>query len=188
MFELFTAAARSAVVGAQQHARTAGHAKIGAEDLLGAVLAEPDQIPARVLQQLGVADPATRPVAEGSFDEADAAALGSLGIDLDAVHRRAEETFGPGAFDRRRRQRPGLFGRRSGPGHLPFSAEAKASIELALREAIAEGHRYLGTEHLFLGLLATEEGTALRMLQRLGVTEDRAGLRRRVLAELARAA
>lgn len=188
MFERFTAAARSAVVGAQQQARDAGHTRIGAEDLLRAVLAEPDQIPARVLQQLGVADPTARPVAEDTFDDADAAALGSLGIDLDAVRRRAEESFGPGAFDRRRRQRPGLFGRRSGPGHIPFSAEAKASLELALREAIAEGHRYLGSEHVFLGLLATEQGTALRMLQRLGVTEDRAGLRRRVLAELARAA
>ena len=188
MFERFTAAARSAVVDAQQHARTAGHTQIGAEDLLSAVLAAPEEIPARVLQQLGVADPAAHPVAEDSFDEADAAALQSLGIDLDAVRRRAEETFGPGAFDRRRRQRPGLFGRRSGPGHIPFSAEAKSSLELALREAVAEGHRYLGSEHVFLGLLATEQGTALRMLQRLGVDEDRAALRRRVLAELARAA
>lgn len=188
MFERFTAAARSAVAGAQEHALTAGHAQIGTEDLLSAVLADADQIPARVLQQLGVADATTRLVAEESFDDADAAALGALGIDLDAVRRRAEESFGPGAFDRRRRQRPGLFGRRSGPSHIPFSAEAKASLELALREAVAEGHRHLGSEHVFLGLLATEQGTALRMLQRLGVTEDRAGLRRRVLAELARAA
>ena len=39
-----------------------------------------------------------------------------------------------------------------------------------------------------LGLLATEQGGALRALRRLGVTEDRAGLKRRVLAELAKAA
>jgi hypothetical protein len=41
---------------------------------------------------------------------------------------------------------------------------------------------------VFLGLLATEQGGALRALRRLGVTEDRAGLKRLVLAELAKAA
>lgn len=188
MFERFTQAARSAVVRAQQHALTAQHPEIGAADLLAAVLAERDEIPARVLSQLGVTEPTAGPAAEDTFDAADAAALGSIGIDLDEVRRRAESTFGPGAFDRPRRQRRGLFRVRSGPGHIPFSSEAKSSLELALREAVAEGHRHLGTEHIFLGLLATEQGTALRMLQRLGVTEDRMGLRRRVLAELDRAA
>ena len=188
MFERFTQAARDAVVGAQQHARLAQHTRIEAADLLMAVLDDTEGIPARVLRDLGVTTPDRAAVTEETFDPEDAAALGSLGVDLDAIRRRAEETFGPGALDRRRRQRPGLFGRRSGGGHIPFSAEAKASLELSLREALAEGHRYLGTEHLFLGLLATEQGSALRALQRLGVAEDRAGLKRRVLAELARAA
>jgi len=188
MFERFTQAARSVVVRAQQQARTAGHREIGAADLLMAVLEDPDQVPGRVLRQLGVPDPVATPVVETTFDDADAAALGSIGIDLDAVRRRAEDAFGPGAFDRRRRQRPGLFGRRSEPGHIPFNAEAKAALELALREAHSEGHRYLGAEHIFLGLLATEQRTALGMLQQLGVTEDRTELHRLVLAELARAA
>ena len=188
MFERFTRPARDAVVGAQQHARTAQHAEIGATDLLAAVLDDTDGIPAQVLRELGVAGADPAAVAEQTFDTDDAAALGSLGIDLDVVRGRVEQTFGPGALDRRRRQRPGLFGRRSGAGHLPFSAEAKASLELALREALAEGHRSLGTEHLFLGLLATEQGSALRALRRLGVVEDRPGLKRRVLAGIARAA
>ncbi|WP_375433146.1 Clp protease N-terminal domain-containing protein [uncultured Friedmanniella sp.] len=186
MFERFTTAARGAVVGAQGHARAVGHTEIGAADLLAAVLVEPDGVPARVLANLGVTDVAGVATAEEVFDDADAAALSAIGVDLDAVRRRAEQTFGPGAFDRRSRQRPGLFGRRAGAGHLPFSREAKSSLELALREAVSEHHRYLGPEHLFLGLLATEQGTALRVLARLGVTADRATLRRLVLAEIAR--
>lgn len=188
MFERFTQAARTAVIGAQSHAREAGHAEITAADLLAAVLDDAAGIPARVLRDLGVTAPDRATVTEETFDPGDAAALGSLGIDLEAVRRHAEQTFGPGALDRRRRQRPGLFGRRSTGGHLPFSREAKSSLELALREALGEGHRHLGTEHLFLGLLVTEQGSALRALQRLGVTEDRSALKRRVLAELARAA
>jgi ATP-dependent Clp protease ATP-binding subunit ClpA len=188
MFERFTTAARAAVVGAQAHARAAAHDEIGAADLLAGVLDDTDGIPARVLADLGVPTRDGVAATEEVFDADDAAALSSLGVDLDAVRRQAEQTFGPGALDRRRRQRPGLFGRRSGAGHIPFGREAKSALELSLREAVAEGHRYLGTEHVFLGLLATEQGTALRVLHRLGVDEDRAALRRRVLARLADAA
>lgn len=188
MFERFTTAARSAVIGAQTHARQAEHREIGAVDLLAAVLDDSDGVPARVLRDLGVTFADRAGVTEQIFDPEDASALSSLGIDLDAVRQRAEETFGSGALDCRRRQRPGLFGRRGGAGHLPFSREAKSSLELAFREALAESHRHLGTEHVFLGLLATEQGSALRTLRQLGVTEEPAGLRRRVLAALTEAA
>jgi ATP-dependent Clp protease ATP-binding subunit ClpA len=36
---------------------------------------------------------------------------------------------------------------------LPFTAEAKKVLELALREALGLGHSYIGTEHLLLGFL-----------------------------------
>ena len=186
MFERFTQAARSAVVGAQAQARRRGHTQIGADDVLMSVLEDPDGPATRALRDLGL-DP-TALTAEPPLGPSDAEALGSIGIDLEAVRRRAEQTFGPGALDRPRRQRAGLFGRRSVAGHLPFSSEAKAALELALREALAEGHRYIGSEHLFLGLLATEQGTALRVLRGLGIAEDRVGLKRRVLSEIHRAA
>ena len=35
---------------------------------------------------------------------------------------------------------------------IPFSPEAKKALELSLRQALALGHNYIGTEHLFLGL------------------------------------
>ena len=188
MFERFTTAARGAVIGAQAHARTAGHAEIGAADLLAGVLDDATAIPARVLADLGVTVAEGVAATEEVFDAEDATALSALGIDLDAVRRQAEQTFGPGALDRRRRQRPGLFGRRGGAGHLPFDAEAKSALELSLRAAVAEGHRHLGAEHVFLGLLATEQATALRVLRRLGVSADAAALERQVLARLAAAA
>jgi ATP-dependent Clp protease ATP-binding subunit ClpA len=35
---------------------------------------------------------------------------------------------------------------------VPFSPEAKKCLELSLREALALGHNYIGTEHIFLGV------------------------------------
>jgi hypothetical protein len=40
-----------------------------------------------------------------------------------------------------------------GGGHIPFSADAKKVLELALREAIRSGDRRIGTEHILLGIL-----------------------------------
>jgi len=188
MFERFTTAARRAVVTAQQQAREARLTEIGAADLLAGVLADRESVPARVLAGLGVAPTGTAEAVEEVFEDGDAEALGAIGVDLDAVRRQAEQTFGEGAFDRRRRQRPGLVGHRVTSGHVPLDRETKQALVLALREAVAEHHRHLGPEHLFLGLLATEEGTALRVLRRVGVQEDVTALRRLVLAELARAA
>jgi len=54
-------------------------------------------------------------------------------------------------------------------GHVPFTPRAKRSLELAAKEALALGHNYIGCEHLLLGMLATEEGLASRVLRRLGV-------------------
>ena len=59
----------------------------------------------------------------------DADALAAIGIDLAEVRRRVEESFGPGA----------LGGRRQ--GRRPFAPEAKKSLELSLREALALGDR-----------------------------------------------
>jgi ATP-dependent Clp protease ATP-binding subunit ClpC len=50
-------------------------------------------------------------------------------------------------------------------GQIPFTPKAKKVLELALREALALGHRYIGTEHVLLGLIAVEEGVAVRILR-----------------------
>jgi ATP-dependent Clp protease ATP-binding subunit ClpA len=92
----------------------------------------------------------------------DAAALTTLGIDLDAVRSSVEATFGPGALD--------AAGPRSGPpGHLPFSPRAKKVLELSLREAIALKQKAIGDGHIALGLLREGEGLAAKVLADLGV-------------------
>src|ERR1700689_4408549 len=53
-------------------------------------------------------------------------------------------------------------------GHIPFAPEAKKSLELALREATGLGHRYIGTEHILLGLLQEGDGVAAQVLTELG--------------------
>jgi ATP-dependent Clp protease ATP-binding subunit ClpA len=69
-------------------------------------------------------------------------------------------------------------GQGSRSGHIPFTARAKKVLELSLREALALGHHYIGTEHLLLGL-REGEGIAAQVLTRLGA--DHARVRERVL-------
>ena len=97
-----------------------------------------------------------------------ARALESLGISLDEVRTRVEEII-------RRGQDPPA-------GPIPFTPQAKKVLELSLREALALGHHYVGTEHLLLGLLGEGESMAAQVLARLGA--DHARVRERVLAVL----
>jgi hypothetical protein len=39
---------------------------------------------------------------------------------------------------------------------MPFTPEAKRALELSLREALALGHNYIGTEHVLLGLVRAD--------------------------------
>ncbi len=49
-------------------------------------------------------------------------------------------------------------------GQIPFTPRAKKVLELALREALGIGHKYIGTEHILLGLVRENEGVAARIL------------------------
>jgi ATP-dependent Clp protease ATP-binding subunit ClpA len=188
MFERFTDRARNVVIAARQEARRLGHDCIGTEHLLLGLLRE-QGIAARTLAHLGVTAEAVERevvafVRPGPFGEADAAALGTIGIDLDEVKRRLEATFGPGAL----RWRPGRRGLRRGPlpgGHIPFSPRAKKVLELSLREALRLDHNYIGTEHILLGLVREGEGLAALVLTKLGVGLE--AVRARVLDALRRA-
>ena len=60
------------------------------------------------------------------------------------------------------------------PGHIPFDPRAKKILELALREALALQHNYIGTEHILLGVLGEEESQGGGTLTGLGVTRERA--------------
>ena len=59
-----------------------------------------------------------------------------------------------------------------------YTRASRRTIVLSQEEARSLAHRYLGTEHLLLGLLREEDGAAHRALDSLGVTLEDA--RRRV--------
>ena len=165
MFERFTRAARDVAVSAQEEAAELGHDRIGTEHLLLGVAAAGDD---GILASLGVERAALRAtVANERGGELDAAALATIGIDLDAVRRSVEESFGPGALAGRRRCRRGGH-----PGHVPFSPRAKRALERSLREALAQGERHIGPEHILLGLASDGECGAARVLRRCGTSPD----------------
>lgn len=101
----------------------------------------------------------------GQGGELDRDALASIGIDLDEVRRRVEETFGPGALDRP----AGCF---ASP-QIPFTPRSKKALELSVRAAVARGDEFVGSEHLLLGLVKVDDGVAARMLTDRGLTGER---------------
>jgi ATP-dependent Clp protease ATP-binding subunit ClpA len=84
----------------------------------------------------------------------DAEALAAIGIDLDEIKRRIEDSFGPGAL---RRVPLTPRGPLNWTGRLPLAEGSKLTLALALREARALHHTYIGTEHVLLGLLRVAE-------------------------------
>ncbi len=128
MFERFTDRARRVLVWAQEEARLLHHGFIGTEHLLLGLVHEGEGVGAQSLQ--------------------------SLGISLEAVRAKVEETVGMSG---------------SVPsGRPPFTPRAKKVLELSLREALQMGHSYIGTEHLLLGLVREGEGVAATVLVSLG--------------------
>jgi ATP-dependent Clp protease ATP-binding subunit ClpC len=55
---------------------------------------------------------------------------------------------------------------------IPFSPRAKSALERALGEAVKLRDKRLGTEHVLLGMLDNEDGRAVRMLGRMGVSSE----------------
>jgi ATP-dependent Clp protease ATP-binding subunit ClpA len=164
MFERFTRAARDVVVCAQEEATSLGHGGIGTEHLLLGVAAGDGG----VLAPLGVDHAALRAtVAANRRDGLDAAALATIGIDLDAVRRSVEESFGPGALAGRRRCRRG--GR---AGHLPFSPRAKRALERSFREALTLRDGHVGPDHILLALASDPDSGAADALRRCGTTPE----------------
>lgn len=88
-------------------------------------------------------------------DTAAARALNSLGVSLEAARRQVEIVVGRG----------------TGPSeaHIPFTAQGKKALELALREALQLRHSHIGPEHILLGIIQEGEGAAAQVLEDLGV-------------------
>ncbi len=89
-----------------------------------------------------------------------AAVLASFGLSPDKIRLEVEKLVQPG---------PSTVI----SGDLPFTPKAKKVIELAMDEARALGHNYIGTEHLLLGLIREGEGVASQVLMNLGLELDK---------------
>ena len=142
MFERLTDRARRVLVLAQQEAQLLGHGAIGTEHILLGLIQEQHGVAAQV--------------------------LGELGITLDAVRVRVEQTIAVPAGEP--------------AGSPPFTPRAKKILDLSLRNAMQIGHSYIGTEHLLLGIVGEGEGVAAQTLQDLGVELPR--VRREVIRKL----
>jgi ATP-dependent Clp protease ATP-binding subunit ClpA len=176
MFERFTRLARHSLVLAHAESLALGHDWLGTEHQLLGLLQTGDGIAYNVLSDVGLSYPDVRQAVVDAVGGAalDGAALAAIGIDLEEVRRQAEESFGPGALERAM-ARPHRG--RSGP----FTPRAKRVLELALGEAVALEHGYIGTEHILLGMLREGGGVGAQILRRLAPDED---LRRYVIERL----
>ena len=188
MFERLTSEARTAVSLAEAEARTMNHGFVGTEHLLLGLLGEEHGVAARILRGAGVSADTVRAevgrrVADPLVTGPDADALRAIGIDVEQIRARVEESFGPGALERGR-----FSGCRSGPwrGTIPLSRRSKKVMELSLREALRLRHGYIGTEHILLGLLTEGQGLAAQILSDLGIHAG--DLRNAVLSALGKVA
>jgi ATP-dependent Clp protease ATP-binding subunit ClpC len=153
MFTRFTYSARRSAEAAFEEARMLGHDSLGDEDLLLGILRADEGIAANALSLLGV----TFEDARGESEAMLSGALASVGISLEEVRREAGEVFDMRIPDNRR---------------IPLSPRAKKALGGARKHMRRLGDSHLGTEHVLLGILDNEDGTARRMLARLGVAPE----------------
>src|SRR5206468_420846 len=86
--------------------------------------------------------------------------LEKMGVHLDTVRSEVERMIGAGPEQKM-------------IGNIPYTPRVKKVLALAAKEAKALHHSYVGTEHIFLGLLLESDGVAARVLQQLGVELER---------------
>jgi ATP-dependent Clp protease ATP-binding subunit ClpA len=153
---------------ARMEARRLGHHYLGPEHLLLGLLLEGDNLAARVLVAHGLDLETVRAEVDRLIDQgllpdpqpSDGELLATLGVDLKAVHGRAQETFGDHAYweaAQRVRRRP-----TQPVAHTPHVRTDPSpllcgrALHLAAHEAIARDLD-VGPEHLLLGLLQDAE-------------------------------
>jgi ATP-dependent Clp protease ATP-binding subunit ClpA len=161
LFERFTDRARQVLAEAQAEAVETGVGFIGTEHLLIGMLREGTGVAGVALAAQGITlEPVRGKVAAELLQYVPpavvdrAAALASIGIDVDEVRRAVEAAFGEGALPDPATQ-------------PPFTARARQCLELALAASLRWRHRYIGTEHLLVGVLDEGDGLAVTVLRDL---------------------
>ena len=153
IFNRLTDRSRESVEAAFEEARMLGHDSLGDEDLLLGILRADAGIGGEALRALGVTLEGAREESEEMLSDA----LASIGISLEEVRGGAGDTFDMSIPPGRK---------------IPYSPRAKNALGEARREMRRLGDDHLGTEHVLLGVLANADGTAVRMLARMGVAPE----------------
>ncbi len=95
--------------------------------------------------------------------------LRDLGLEADRVKEIIDRLSGTGNYH---------------GGKIDLAPGTQQVLEFAIEEARRMGHHYIGTEHLLLGLVRYEDGLAMDVLRKLGVTPEQIRRQtRRVLQE-----
>src|SRR6266705_2161720 len=95
--------------------------------------------------------------------------LQKLGLDLETVRMEVEKQVGTGPDQKM-------------IGNIPYTPRVKKVLALAVKEAKALNHTYVGNEHILLGLLREGDGVAARVLKNLDVDIEQT--RQEILKEL----
>jgi len=95
--------------------------------------------------------------------------LRRMGLDLETVRAHVEKQVGSGPDQKIM-------------GCIPYTPRVKKVLVLAVKEAKALNHTYVGTEHILLGILREGDGVAGRVLKSLEVDIEAA--RQEILKEL----
>jgi ATP-dependent Clp protease ATP-binding subunit ClpC len=95
--------------------------------------------------------------------------LDRMGVSLERVRIEVEKAVGQGPATKT-------------IGNIPYTPRSKKVLQLALAEAQALSHTYVGTEHILLGLLREGEGVASQVLKNLNVDIETA--RMEIMREL----
>ena len=148
---------------ARDEAHRLGRQKVGAAEILLALVREGQGIASGILESLGLLTP----------DKLREAVLSELGTGL--------RSPAPGTPPPSSQQTPSQDARRGtyqGPFDR-FNDRAKRVLALAQDEAVRFNHNYIGPEHLLIGLVREGEGVAARVLNSLQI--DMTAVRREVV-------
>ena len=85
--------------------------------------------------------------------------LANLGVDPEQIKKSLEERLTPGEG-------------KVSYGDMPLNNEARVALSNSVDEARSFNHSYVGTEHLILGLLKTEDSIAAQILNENGIDYD----------------
>src|SRR5918911_4585074 len=90
--------------------------------------------------------------------------FGELGLDLGLARTKTNDAI----------QRNELSRASTSAEQIYLTPRAKRALELSVEESEKLGDAYVGDQHLLLGLIREDEGSASMILREVGLTEDKA--------------